>query len=141
LTGSYKQGVPLQAEQADWLADTDKEIDEQELEAQYSFMAKIQEVLPEESSLTNSTNPSLEQVQNHEANNVFANERRHSDSSNICNNDNQADQNAAECVDECAALANLITNLTLDTEENKTILKQLKKENTSLTSRTEGVQN
>ncbi|GJR77396.1 retrovirus-related pol polyprotein from transposon TNT 1-94 [Tanacetum coccineum] len=43
-----EQGVPLQAEQADWLADTDEEIDEQELEAHYSFMAKIQEVLPEE---------------------------------------------------------------------------------------------
>ncbi|GJR19591.1 hypothetical protein Tco_0968118 [Tanacetum coccineum] len=51
------------------------------------------------------------------------------DSSNICNNDNQVDQNAAECVDERAALA----NLTLDTEENKTILKQLKKANASLT--------
>ncbi|GJW52968.1 hypothetical protein Tco_0097053 [Tanacetum coccineum] len=32
----------------------------------------------------------------------------------------QVDQNAAECVDERAALANLIANLTLDTEENKT---------------------
>ncbi|GJZ12570.1 hypothetical protein Tco_0547800 [Tanacetum coccineum] len=40
-----EQGVPLQVEQADWLEDTDEEIDEQELEAQYSFMAKIQEVL------------------------------------------------------------------------------------------------
>ncbi|GJR34350.1 hypothetical protein Tco_1210034 [Tanacetum coccineum] len=28
-----EQGVPLQAEQADWLEDTDEEIDEQELEA------------------------------------------------------------------------------------------------------------
>nr|GEV45896.1 hypothetical protein [Tanacetum cinerariifolium] len=39
-------GVPLQAEQADWLEDTYEEIDEQELEAHYSFMAKIKEVLP-----------------------------------------------------------------------------------------------
>ncbi|GKF22990.1 retrovirus-related pol polyprotein from transposon TNT 1-94, partial [Tanacetum coccineum] len=31
------------------------------------------------------------------------------------------DQNAAECVDERAALANLIANLTLDAEENKTV--------------------
>ncbi|GKD72913.1 hypothetical protein Tco_1331195, partial [Tanacetum coccineum] len=106
------------SEQADWLADTDEEIDEQELEAHYSFMVKIQEVLPEESS---STNQPLEQVQIHDENNVFANKRRHSeqpesindtyvlekddsnvtpDSSNICNNDNQVDQNAAECVDE-----------------------------------------
>ncbi|GJY55194.1 retrovirus-related pol polyprotein from transposon TNT 1-94, partial [Tanacetum coccineum] len=36
--------VPLQAKQADWLEDTDEEIDEQEEEAHYSFMAKIQEV-------------------------------------------------------------------------------------------------
>ncbi|GJV23435.1 hypothetical protein Tco_1376130 [Tanacetum coccineum] len=55
------------------------------------------------------------------------------DSSNICTNDNQVDQNVAECVDERVALANLIANLTLDTEENKTILKQLKKANASLT--------
>ncbi|GJZ57313.1 hypothetical protein Tco_0612807 [Tanacetum coccineum] len=38
-----------------------------------------------------------------------------------------------ECADERAALANLIANLTLDTEENKTVLKQLKKANASLT--------
>ncbi|GKD91714.1 hypothetical protein Tco_1367221 [Tanacetum coccineum] len=49
----------------------------------------------------------------------------------------QVDQNAAECVDERAALANLIANLTLDTEENKTILKQLKKANASLTQELE----
>ncbi|GJS46308.1 hypothetical protein Tco_0596429, partial [Tanacetum coccineum] len=150
-----EQGVPLQAEQADWLEDTDEEIDEQELEAHYSYMAKIQEVSPEESS---STSQPLEQVQNHDENDVFANVRRHSeqpesindtyvlekddsniipDSSNICTNDNQVDQNAAECVDERAALANLIANLTLDTEENKTILKQLKKANASLTQELE----
>ncbi|GJU36813.1 hypothetical protein Tco_1185167 [Tanacetum coccineum] len=130
---------------------SDEEIEKKELEAHYGFMAKIQEVLPAESS---SIDTPLEQVQNHDASNVFANERRHSeqpesindtyvlekddsnvtpDSSNICNNDNQVDQNAAECVDERAALANLIANLTLDTEENKTILKQLKKANASLT--------
>ncbi|GJW06852.1 retrovirus-related pol polyprotein from transposon TNT 1-94 [Tanacetum coccineum] len=93
-------------------------------QAHYSYMAKIQEVSPEESS---STGQPLEQVQNHDENDVFANVRRHSeqpesindtyvlekddsnvipDSSNICTNDNQVDQNAAECVDERAALAN-----------------------------------
>ncbi|GJR89083.1 hypothetical protein Tco_0213094 [Tanacetum coccineum] len=54
-----EQGVPLQAEQADWLEDTDEEIDEQELEAHYSYMAKIQEVSPAESS---STDTPLEQI-------------------------------------------------------------------------------
>ncbi|GKA34726.1 reverse transcriptase domain-containing protein [Tanacetum coccineum] len=117
-----EQGVPLQAEQADWLADTDEEIDEQELEAHYSFMAKIQEVLPEESS---STEQPLEQVQNNDENNMFANERQHSEN------------NTAECADERVALANLIANLTLDTEENKMILKQLKKANASLTQELE----
>ncbi|GJS22086.1 hypothetical protein Tco_0450718 [Tanacetum coccineum] len=103
-----------------------------------------------------STSQPLEQVQNHDENDVFANVRRHSeqpesindtyvlekddsnvipDSSNICTNDNQVDQNAAECVDERAALANLIANLTLDMEENKTVLKQLKKANASLTKK------
>ncbi|GJT68231.1 retrovirus-related pol polyprotein from transposon TNT 1-94 [Tanacetum coccineum] len=47
-----EHSVLLKAEQADWLADTDEEIDEHELEAHYSFMAKIQEVLPEEFSST-----------------------------------------------------------------------------------------
>nr|GEZ76304.1 hypothetical protein [Tanacetum cinerariifolium] len=44
LCKQAEKGVPLQAEQSDWLADTDEEIDEKELEAHYSYMAKIQEV-------------------------------------------------------------------------------------------------
>nr|GFB34318.1 hypothetical protein [Tanacetum cinerariifolium] len=44
LCKQAEQGVPFQAEQYDWLADTDEEVDEQELEAHYSYMAKIQEV-------------------------------------------------------------------------------------------------
>nr|GEW80301.1 ribonuclease H-like domain-containing protein [Tanacetum cinerariifolium] len=43
LCKQTEQGVPLQAEQYDWLADMDEEVDEQELEAHYSYMAKIQE--------------------------------------------------------------------------------------------------
>nr|GEW55264.1 hypothetical protein [Tanacetum cinerariifolium] len=43
LCKEAEKGVPLRAEQYDWLADTDEEIDEQELEAHYSYMAKIQE--------------------------------------------------------------------------------------------------
>ncbi|GJX80173.1 hypothetical protein Tco_0328322 [Tanacetum coccineum] len=51
----------------------------------------------------------------------------------MCDNDIQTDQNSKECDDGRVALANLIANLTLDTEENKKILKQLKKSNASLT--------
>nr|GEV22437.1 hypothetical protein [Tanacetum cinerariifolium] len=44
LCKQTEQGIPLHVEQYDWLADTDEEVDEQELEAHYSYMAKIQEV-------------------------------------------------------------------------------------------------
>ncbi|GKD83911.1 hypothetical protein Tco_1350750 [Tanacetum coccineum] len=128
----------------------DEEIDEQELEAHYSFMAKIQEVLPAESG---SDVEPLEKVQYDAEYNVFANERQHyeqpksindtlvvekddsnfiPDSLNMCDNDNHADRNAEECDDERVVLANLIANLKLDTDENKRIQKQLKKANTSL---------
>nr|GEY02158.1 Gag-Pol polyprotein [Tanacetum cinerariifolium] len=49
------------------------------------------------------------------------------DSLDMCDNDNQADQNAEECDDERALLANLIENLKLDTDEDKKIHEQLKK--------------
>ncbi|GJX22144.1 hypothetical protein Tco_0226589 [Tanacetum coccineum] len=115
LCKQAEKGVLLQAEQSDLLEDTNKEIDEQELEAHYSFMAKIQEVLPADSGKVERDNS-----------NVIP------DSSNMCDNDNQADRNATECDDKRVALANLITNLTLDIEENKKIQKQLKKANASL---------
>ncbi|GKB26273.1 integrase, catalytic region, zinc finger, CCHC-type containing protein [Tanacetum coccineum] len=41
LCKQAEKGVQLQAEQSNWLADTDEEIDEQELEAHYNYMAKI----------------------------------------------------------------------------------------------------
>ncbi|GKE76792.1 hypothetical protein Tco_1542912, partial [Tanacetum coccineum] len=43
------------------------------------------------------------------------------DSQGMCDNDIQTDQNVEECDDERAAPANLIVNLTLNTEENKKI--------------------
>nr|GEV62235.1 hypothetical protein [Tanacetum cinerariifolium] len=93
----------LQQEQADLIEDMDKELDEHELEAHYIYMAKIHEVY------TIDTGPSFDDEPLEEA-----------------------DQNAKECDDERAVLANLITNLKLDTDEIKKMHKQLKKENTSL---------
>nr|GFA85961.1 hypothetical protein [Tanacetum cinerariifolium] len=79
------QDVPLQAEQYDWLADTDEGVDEQELEAHYSYMAKIQEV-PTADSGTDSE--PVEYVQNNVRYNVFANDLQHSEEfesvSNTC---------------------------------------------------------
>ncbi|GJX38786.1 integrase, catalytic region, zinc finger, CCHC-type containing protein [Tanacetum coccineum] len=151
LCKQAEKGVQLQAEQSDWLADTDEEIDEQELEAHYSYMAKIQEV-PNADSGTDAE--PLEQVQYDTDTNVFANDIQHFDQSesisntcvvetgdsnvipdspDMCDNDIQDDQNDVECDDERVALANLIANLKLDVDENKKIQKQLKKANATLT--------
>ncbi|GKB20041.1 hypothetical protein Tco_0853964 [Tanacetum coccineum] len=70
LCKQAEKGVPLQVEQADWLEDTDEEIDEQELEAHYSYMAKIQEVLVADSR---TDIEALEHVQYDIKYNVFAN--------------------------------------------------------------------
>ncbi|GJS89294.1 integrase, catalytic region, zinc finger, CCHC-type containing protein [Tanacetum coccineum] len=151
LCKQAEKGVQLQAEQSDWLADTDEEIDEQELEAHYSYMAKIQEV-PNADSGTDAE--PLEQVHYDTDHNVFANDLQHfeqsesisntcavetgdsnviPDSPDMCDNDIQNDQHDVECDDERAALANLIANLKLDVDDNKKIQKQLKKANATLT--------
>nr|GEU68660.1 hypothetical protein [Tanacetum cinerariifolium] len=136
--------------QYDWLADTDEEVDEQELEAHYSYMDKIKEVPTAEIGIDSEP---LEQAQNNAEYNVFANGIQHSkqselvsntclvetDDSNVtpdlpdmCEDDIQNDQNDVESDDERVALANLIANLKLDVDENKKIQKQLKKANTIL---------
>nr|GEW97401.1 hypothetical protein [Tanacetum cinerariifolium] len=115
------------------MTDTDEEIDEQELEAHYSYMEKIQEV-PTADSGTNSE--PLEHVQNDTGYNVFANDLQHSvqseyvsntclvetddsnvipDSPDMCNDDIHNDQNDVESDDERVVLA----NLKLDVDENK----------------------
>nr|GEW08847.1 hypothetical protein [Tanacetum cinerariifolium] len=65
-----KQGVLLQAEKYDWLADTDEEIDEQELEAHYSYMEKIQEVP------TADTDTDSEPVEKNDQNDVESDDER-----------------------------------------------------------------
>nr|GEV42795.1 hypothetical protein [Tanacetum cinerariifolium] len=103
-----------------------EEIDEQELEAHYSSMAKIQEV-PTANSGTNFE--PLEHVQYDVGYNVFANEIQHYES--IRNT--RVVEMDDKCDDGRVALANLIANLKLDVDENKKIQKQLKKANASLT--------
>nr|GEV19595.1 hypothetical protein [Tanacetum cinerariifolium] len=136
LCKQAEKGVSLQAEQSDWPADTDVEIDEQELEVHYSYMAKIQEV-PIADSGTDSEPFKL--VQYDAGYNVFANKIQHFEqfesinntcvvetddsnvipnSPNMCDNDIQNDQNVVEYDDERFTLANLIANLKLDVVEN-----------------------
>ncbi|GJR94649.1 retrovirus-related pol polyprotein from transposon TNT 1-94 [Tanacetum coccineum] len=65
------------------LADTNEEIDKQELEAHYSYMAKIQEVSNADSCTDSEL---LEQVQYDTGYNVFANEIQHSEQSESISN-------------------------------------------------------
>ncbi|GKB80631.1 hypothetical protein Tco_0947526, partial [Tanacetum coccineum] len=78
-----EKGVPLQVEQANWLEDTDEEIDEQELEAHYSYMEKIQEVPTTDLGTDTKL---LEKVQYDAECNVFANVRQHSEQPESINN-------------------------------------------------------
>ncbi|GJR64556.1 retrovirus-related pol polyprotein from transposon TNT 1-94 [Tanacetum coccineum] len=73
-----EKGVPLSAEQDEWLHDTEEESDEQKLEAHYMYMAKIQEVLTADSGSTYDVEP-LEQVQSNDDYNVVSTERHHSE--------------------------------------------------------------
>ncbi|GKC14928.1 hypothetical protein Tco_1011710 [Tanacetum coccineum] len=54
-------------------------------------------------------------------------------SPDMCNNEFKDDQNADDHEDERVVLANLISNLKLNTDENKKIQKQLRKANATLT--------
>nr|GEX31905.1 hypothetical protein [Tanacetum cinerariifolium] len=122
LCKQAEQGVPLQAEQYDWLADMDEEVDEQELEAHYSYMAKIQDV-PTTDSGTDSE--PVEQWKLMIEMSVLIHP--------ICvRMIFRMKKNDVESDDERVALANLIANLKLDVDENKKIQKQLKKANTTL---------
>ncbi|GJS96799.1 hypothetical protein Tco_0803767, partial [Tanacetum coccineum] len=93
------KGVPLSAEQDEWLHDTDDEPDEQELKAHFIIVTH--------------------------------------GSSDICDNERTAEQNAEEHEDERVLLASLIANFKFDVDENKKYPKQLKKANTSLTQELE----
>nr|GFA78913.1 hypothetical protein [Tanacetum cinerariifolium] len=91
LYKQVEQGVPLQAEQYDWLEDTNEKIDEQELEAYYSYMAKIQK---QSESISNTCLVETDDSK------VIP------DSPDMCNDDIQNDQNDVESGDERVALAN-----------------------------------
>nr|GFB66931.1 hypothetical protein [Tanacetum cinerariifolium] len=83
LCKQAEQGVPLQAELYDWLANTDEEVDEQELKAHYSYMAKIQEVPTADPGPYSEP---VEQVQNEARYNVFANHLQLSEQSESVSN-------------------------------------------------------
>nr|GFC63117.1 hypothetical protein [Tanacetum cinerariifolium] len=87
-TSSNTTGIQLNAEQADWKDDTDDEFDDQELEAHYMYMAKLQQVSPDVVYSGPIFDKEPEQkVQNDDHYDVFAIECKHTEQSDvtICN--------------------------------------------------------
>nr|GFC64463.1 hypothetical protein [Tanacetum cinerariifolium] len=78
LCKQEEAGIQLNAEKADWKDDTDNESDDQELEAHYMYMAKLQHVSPDAVDFGPIFDKELEQkVQTNDHYDVFAIENVH----------------------------------------------------------------
>nr|GFD29507.1 hypothetical protein [Tanacetum cinerariifolium] len=129
-------GIQLNAEQADWRDDTDDEFDDQELEAHYMCMAKLQHVSPDVDDSGPIFDKEPEQkVQNDDPYDVFAIDCQHSeqseseqDAQNVLtesediNYDSEQIEQNDEDVDlakERELLASLIAKLKCEIDESK----------------------
>ncbi|GJW37771.1 gag-pol polyprotein [Tanacetum coccineum] len=163
LCKQEEAGIQLSAEQADWRDNTDDEPKDQELEAHYLYMAKIQEVTPDVADNSGpifDTEP-LQKVQNDNDNyNVFANDREHPEQPESVNDtylEEQGDTNITidsldmstngETVDqdddddpakEPDLLASLIEKLKCKTDDNKNRNKFLESSNKTLIDKVKG---
>nr|GEV69221.1 retrovirus-related Pol polyprotein from transposon TNT 1-94 [Tanacetum cinerariifolium] len=118
LCKQEEAGIQLNAEQADWKDDTDDESDDQELEAHYMYMAKIQEVSPDavDSRPIFDTEPEQnEQIDQNDEDVDLAKELDvNSDSEQIDQNDKDVD-----LAKERELLASLIEKLKCEIDESK----------------------
>nr|GFA40911.1 hypothetical protein [Tanacetum cinerariifolium] len=135
--------IQLNAEQADWREDTDDELEDQELEVHYMYIAKLQEVSPDatDSGPIFDTEP-LQKVSTDDHYNVFAIKSEHPeqsksihdtypieqdehnviiDSLDMSYDIEQIDQNDddADLVNECKLLASLIEKIKCEIDESK----------------------
>nr|GFA51689.1 hypothetical protein [Tanacetum cinerariifolium] len=87
LCKQEEAGIQLNAEQADWKDDTDDESDDQELEAHYMYMAKLQQVSPDavDSGPIFDKEPK-QKVQNDDHYDLFAIECQHTEQSESAHN-------------------------------------------------------
>ncbi|GJW15465.1 hypothetical protein Tco_0019598 [Tanacetum coccineum] len=146
LCKQEEAGIQLSTKQHDWVLDSDEEPIDQELEAHYLYMAKIQEVIPaaDEGTRPVFDKEPLEQVLTNDDYNVFAMENEHPeklksikdtyvmeqcdsnttpDSSNISNNGGEADQDELKFQEERALIDSLIEQMKLIINESKKINK------------------
>nr|GEZ37959.1 hypothetical protein [Tanacetum cinerariifolium] len=142
LCKQEEAGFQLNAEQADWRDDTDDELDDQELEVHYMYMAQIQEVTPD---ATDNSGPifdsePLQKVPNNDNYNVFAIEIEHPEQSKSINETypieqdehkviidsldmsydrEQVDQDDDDLANERELLASLIEKLKCEIDDSK----------------------
>nr|GEZ48294.1 hypothetical protein [Tanacetum cinerariifolium] len=153
LCKQEEAGIQLNAEQADWKDDTDDEFDDQELEAHYMYMAKVQEVSPDAVDYGPIFDTEPEQkVQNDDHYDVFAIEYQHPEQSksvhetylieqdahnvliesvDMNSNSEQIDDNDedADLAKERELLASLIEKLKCEIDESKNCNKFLETSN------------
>nr|GFD00930.1 hypothetical protein [Tanacetum cinerariifolium] len=95
LCKQEEAGIQLNAEQADWRDDTDDESDDQELEAHYMYMAKLQQVSPDVDDSGPIFDKEPEQkVQNDDDYDVFSIDCQHSEQSESVHNTYLTEQDA-----------------------------------------------
>ncbi|GJT64452.1 gag-pol polyprotein [Tanacetum coccineum] len=163
LCKQEEAGIQLSAEQVDWRDNTDDEPEDQELEAHYLYMAKIQAVTPdavENSGPIFDAEP-LQKVQNDDDNyNVFSNDKEYpkqpesvndtypdeqgdnyitTDSLDMSNNGEEADQDDDDnLARERDLLASLIEKLKCEIDDSKNYNKFLESSNKTLVDKLKG---
>nr|GEZ16090.1 hypothetical protein [Tanacetum cinerariifolium] len=101
LCKQEEAGIQLNAEQADWRDDTDDESDDQELEAHYMYIAKLQQVSPDVDDSGPIFDKEPEQkVQNDDHYDVFAIDCQHSEQSESVHNTYLIEQDASNVLIE-----------------------------------------
>nr|GEV74170.1 Gag-Pol polyprotein [Tanacetum cinerariifolium] len=162
LCKQEEAGIQLNAEQADWRDDTDDELEDQELEAHYMYMAQLQEVsLDAASSGPIFDTEPVQKVSTNDHYNVFAIESKHpkqpksihdtysieqdehnviTDSLDMSYDREQIDQNDddADLVNERELLASLIEKLKCEIDDNKNRNKFLETSNKILIEKLKG---
>nr|GFB24593.1 hypothetical protein [Tanacetum cinerariifolium] len=105
--------IQLNVEQADWKDDTDDESDDQELEAHDMYMAKLQQVSPDDADSGPIFDTEPEQkLQNDDHYDVFAIACQHSEQS-------ESNEEDADLAKERELLASLIAKLKCEIDESK----------------------
>nr|GEU67440.1 ribonuclease H-like domain-containing protein [Tanacetum cinerariifolium] len=128
-------GIQLIVEQADWKDDTDDESDDQELEAHYMYMAKVQEVSPDavDSGPIFDTEPE-QKVQNDDHYDVFAIECQHPEQSESVHKTYLIEQDAHNVLIESVDMNSDKANNKLS-EENDLLYTDFKKSQAELKRR------